>query len=167
MKDKLRTMTKRACYNSGKYGHYIANCPHEHRDTEDDRKKKKEKTYKKDKHYKNKTYGEAHIGEELDSNDESSNSDSDGVPTMAIKGSSSSSRKSLFPNLNNGKHTCFMAKKSKRKVKPKTSPPNYVSSNDELDSCNEEDEDEEALLNDMSKKSLSKNQGTVESRWAL
>jgi hypothetical protein len=42
-----------------------------------------------------------------------------------------------------------MAKESRRKVKPKTSPPKYASSDDELDSS--EDEDEEALLNDMSK----------------
>jgi hypothetical protein len=28
-KDKFRSKTKRACYNCGKYGHYIANCPHE------------------------------------------------------------------------------------------------------------------------------------------
>jgi hypothetical protein len=73
------------------------------------------------------------------------------VATVAIKGSSSSSSKSLFPNLNKGKHTCLMTKDSKRKVKPKTSPPKYVSSDDELDSSDEEDEDEEALLNVMSK----------------
>jgi hypothetical protein len=41
-----------------------------------------------------------------------------------------------------------MAKESKRKVKPKTSSPKYVSSDGEL---NSNDEDEEALLNDMSK----------------
>jgi hypothetical protein len=56
-------------------------------------------------HYKKKSYGEAHIGKEQDSDDESSDSDSDGVVTMAIKGSYSSSSKFLFPNLNNGKHT--------------------------------------------------------------
>jgi hypothetical protein len=28
-KDKLKPMTKKACYNCGKYDHYIANCPHE------------------------------------------------------------------------------------------------------------------------------------------
>jgi hypothetical protein len=55
------------------------------------------------------------------------------VDTVAIKGSSSSSNKSLFPNLNKEKHTCLMAKESKRKVKSKLSPPKYVSSNDELD----------------------------------
>jgi hypothetical protein len=52
-KDKLKTRTNRVCYNYGKYGHYIANCPHERRDEEDDKKKKEEENrYKKDKHYK-------------------------------------------------------------------------------------------------------------------
>jgi hypothetical protein len=30
-KDKFRTKNKRICYNYGKYGHYNANYPHEHR----------------------------------------------------------------------------------------------------------------------------------------
>jgi hypothetical protein len=150
-KDKFRLKTKRACYNCDKYGHYIANCPHERREEEDDKKKKKEeRSYKKEKYYKNKTYGEAHIGKEWDSDDESSDSDS-GVVTIAINGSSSSSSKSLFPNLNKEKHTCLMAKESKRKVKSKSSPPKYVSSDDEQDSSDGEDEDEEVLLNAMSK----------------
>jgi hypothetical protein len=75
----------------------------------------KDKSYKKgDKHYK-KSYDKAHIGQEWDSNDESSNSDSDGVATVAIKRTTSSS-KSLFPKLNQGKHTYLMAKESKRKT---------------------------------------------------
>jgi hypothetical protein len=46
-----------------------------------------------------------------------------------------------------------MAKESRRKVKPKTSPPKYVSSDDEIHSSDEEDEDEdeEALLDIMRK----------------
>jgi hypothetical protein len=112
---------------------------------------KKKKSYKKDKHCKKKIYGEAYIGKEWDSDDESSNSDSDGVATVVIKGSTSTSSKSLFPNLNNGKHTCLMAKESRRKVNPKTSPPKYVSSDDELDSSDDKDEEEEVVLNDMSK----------------
>jgi hypothetical protein len=151
-KDKFRSKTKRACYNCGKYGHYIANCPYERREEEDDKKKKKKKkrSYKNDKHYKKKTYGETHIDKEWDSDDESSDSDSDGVTTVAIKGSSSS-RKSLFPNLNKGKHTCLMVKESKRKVKSKFTPPKYVSSDDEVDSSDEEEDDEDALLNVMCK----------------
>jgi hypothetical protein len=156
-KDKLRTRTKRACYNCGKYGHFIANCPYERRDDEDDKKKKKkEKSYKKDKSYKNKPYGEAYIDKVWDSDDESSDSDSDGVATVAIKGSSSSSSKSLFLNLNNEKHTFLMTKESRRKVKPKTTPTKYVSSDDKIDSS---DDDEESLLSDMRKKSKSKDQG--------
>ncbi|WP_428028736.1 hypothetical protein [Arcobacter sp.] len=44
-----------------------------------------------------------------------------------------------------------MTNESRRKVKSKTSPPTYVFSDDELDSSDEEDEDEEALLEAMSK----------------
>jgi hypothetical protein len=54
------------------------------------------------------------------------------LTTIAIKGSSSSS-KSLFPNLS--KHTCLMAKEIKKKVKVKgDSSPKYVSSDDDLSS---------------------------------
>jgi hypothetical protein len=147
-KDKLKSKTKSTCYNYGKYDHYIANCPYEHRKEDDDKKKKKEKSYKKDKHYKKKAYDEAHNGKEWDSDDESSNSDSDDVATVRIKGSSYSS-KSLFSNLNEGKHTCLMANESKKKVKSNSAPPKYVSSDDEIDLSDEEDE--ETLLNDMCK----------------
>jgi chromosome segregation ATPase len=80
---------------------------------------------------------------------------------MAIKGSSSSSSKSLFLNLNKGKHTCLMAKESRRKVKPKASPPKYISSDDEINSSDKEDEDEEALVNDMSKNPKAKIKGLL------
>jgi hypothetical protein len=90
---KLKTTTKRTCYKCGKHDHFIANCPFEHRD--DDDEKKKCKPYKKDKRYKRsdkpykKSYGEAHIGQECESNDESSNS---------------SSSKSLFSKLSQVKY---------------------------------------------------------------
>jgi hypothetical protein len=101
---KLKTTTKRTCYNCVKYGHFIANYPFERRDDGDDMKKhkpyKKDKGYKRsDKSYKKKSYGEAHIGQEWESEDESSNSDGDGVATVAIKGKSYSS-KSPIPKLN-------------------------------------------------------------------
>jgi uncharacterized protein YacL (UPF0231 family) len=44
---KLKTTTKRTCYNCGKHDHFIANCPFECSDD-----KKKYKAYKKDKDYK-------------------------------------------------------------------------------------------------------------------
>jgi hypothetical protein len=147
-KDKFRTKTKRACYNCGKYSHYIANYPHKHREEDDDKKKK---SYKKDKPYKKKSYGEAHIGKEWNSDDESSDFGSDGVATVAIKDFSSFSSKSLFPKLNKGKHTCRVTKESRRNVKPKTSPSKYISSDDEVDSSDEEVEDEETLLEVMGK----------------
>jgi hypothetical protein len=131
---KFKSTVKRTCYNCDKHGHFIANCPFERRN--DDDGKKKSKPYKKDKDYKRsdkpykKSYGESHIGQEWESNDESSNSDSDGVATVDIKGTSSSS-KSLFLMLNKGKNTCLIAKKSKCKVKTKgLSTPKYVSSDD-------------------------------------
>jgi hypothetical protein len=103
---------------------------------DDDKKKsklyKKDKGYKRsDKPYKKKSYGEAHIGQEWESNNESSNPDSDGVATVAVKGTSSSS-KSLFPKLNKVKNTCLMVKESKHKVKTKVLSSNkYVSSDDD------------------------------------
>jgi hypothetical protein len=69
------------------------------------------------------------------------------MATVAIKGSSSN--KSLFPNINKGKYTCLMAKENKKNVKSKSSPPKYISSDDELDSSDEEDE--ETLLTNMCK----------------
>jgi hypothetical protein len=112
---KFKSTTKRTCYNCGKYGHFITNCPFEHRDDNDE--KKKYKPYKKDKGYKRsdkpykKSCHEGHIGQEWESDDESSNSESDGVATVAIKGKSSSN-KSLFPKLNQWKHTYLMERKT-------------------------------------------------------
>jgi hypothetical protein len=133
---KFKSTTKITCYNCGKHGHFIVNCPFECRDDDDDKKKnkpyKKNKGYKRtSKPYKKKFCGEAYIGQEWESNDESSNSDSDGVATVAIKGTSSSS-KSLSPKLSQGKHTCLMAKERKWKVKTKgLSSPKYFSSDDD------------------------------------
>jgi hypothetical protein len=98
-----KSTTKRICYNCDKHGYFIANYPFGRRDDDDKKKKskfyKKDKCYKKgDKPYKKKSYGEAHIGQEWDSNDESSNSDNDDVAIVAIKGITSSS-KSLFSKL--------------------------------------------------------------------
>jgi hypothetical protein len=64
---QYKLTTKRICYNCGKHGNFIAKYSFEHRDDDDDKKKskfyKKDKNYKRsDKPYKEKTYGEAHIG---------------------------------------------------------------------------------------------------------
>jgi hypothetical protein len=103
--------------------------------------KKKEKNYKKDKKFFKKKYnGEAHIEQEWESSDESSESKSDELATIAIKVKSSLS-KSLLPNLS--KHTCLMAKESKKKVKSNaSSPPKYISSDEDTPS------DEDILSSD-------------------
>jgi hypothetical protein len=71
---------------------------------------------------------------------------------MAIKGTSSSS-KSLFPKLNQEKHTCLMAKESKHKIKTKgLSSPKYVSSDDDDD----DSDDDASFPNGINEKLLSK-----------
>jgi hypothetical protein len=58
-----------------------------------------DKGYKKDKKFtKKKPYEQSHIGQEWNSSDESSESESDDLATITIKGKASSS-KSLFLNL--------------------------------------------------------------------
>jgi hypothetical protein len=68
----------------------IDQCPYERREEDDNKKKNKDKSYKKEKKFfKKKTYGEAHIGQEWDSDDDSSESESEDMATVAIKGKSS------------------------------------------------------------------------------
>jgi hypothetical protein len=133
------------CYNCGKIVHFIAQCPYERKD-EDDDKKKKDMSYKKDKKFlKKKSYGQTHIGQEWNSSDESSKSKSDDLATIAIKGESSTS-KSLFTNLS--KHTCLMAKEDKKKVKTNaSSSPKYISSDKDTLSS----DDDEPLLSEFCK----------------
>jgi hypothetical protein len=124
-----KSRSKRVCYNCGKNRHFIAQCPYE-KEEDNEKKKKVDKGYKKDKKFtKKKPYSQAYIGQEWNSSDQSSESKSDNVATIAIKGKASSS-KSLFPNL--FKHTYLMAKKSKKEVKSKTSSsPKYVTSDED------------------------------------
>jgi hypothetical protein len=46
---KERPRSKRLCYNCGKNGHFIAQCPYEKQEEDNEKKKKLEKGYKKDK----------------------------------------------------------------------------------------------------------------------
>jgi hypothetical protein len=120
--------SKRVCHNYGKNEYFIAQCPYE-KEEDNEKKKKLDKEYKKDKKFTKKPYGQAHIGQEWNSSDESFESKSDDVATMAIKGKASSS-KSLFSN--HPKYTCLMAKESKKKVKSKAfSSPKYVTSDED------------------------------------
>ncbi len=47
-KNRFRIRTKRVYHNCGKYGHYIANCPYEHREEDDDiRRRRRRKATRK------------------------------------------------------------------------------------------------------------------------
>ena len=163
-RDMTRNRTKkRACYNCGEYGHFIAECPHEKKENKDSKKNKEKSQGKNKKMFKKRYSGQAHIGQEWDSNDESEDSDDEGAANIAIKNSSSSN--SLFPNIKKkgAHHTCLMAKESKRKVKSKSSPSSkYVDSDEEYASvCDTNDDekevsDDEAWLKGLSKKAMSK-----------
>jgi hypothetical protein len=132
---KFKSTGKRTCYNCGKHGHFIANCLFERRDDDDD--KKKSKPIRRTRATRGVTSPTRRrspmVKLTLVKNASPmmrSPTPSDGVATVAIKGTSSLS-KSLFPKLNKGKNTCLMVKGSKRKVKIKgLSSPKYVSSND-------------------------------------
>jgi hypothetical protein len=63
--ERSKRRIKRNCYNCGKSGHFIANCPYEKKeDKEEKRKDNKEKKYftKDKKFFKKKQSGEAHLG---------------------------------------------------------------------------------------------------------
>jgi hypothetical protein len=108
---KEKPGSKRVCYNYGKNVHFIAQCLYERK--EEDNDKRSDKGYKKDEKYtKKKPYGQAHVGQEWNSSDESSESESGEVATIAIKDKTSSS-KSLFSKLS--KHTCLMVKECRKR----------------------------------------------------
>jgi hypothetical protein len=138
--------SKRVCYICSKNGHFIAQCTYERKEEVNDKKKKFDKCYKKDKKYiKKKPYGQDHVGQEWNSSDESYESESVDLATIAIKGKALSS-KSLFPKIS--KHTCLMAKKGKKKIKFNASSPlKYVTSDeDTLSSDNYKSSDDNNTL---------------------
>jgi hypothetical protein len=113
---------KRSCFKCGKHGHFIANCPNNTNDQEQEKsgKREKKKAYKKAK-------GEAHLGKEWDSDCSSSDSDDEGLAASAFN------KSSLFPN---ERHTCLMAKEKKVNTRET---PKYSTSSDEDSSDDEID----------------------------
>jgi hypothetical protein len=120
--NKSKTKGKRSCFKCGKTGHFIANCPDNDSDQEQEKngKREKKKAYKKAK-------GEAHLGKEWDSDCSSSDSDDEGLAASAFN------KSSLFPNKC---HTCLMAKEKKVSVRET---PKYTTSSDEDSSDDEVD----------------------------
>jgi hypothetical protein len=86
-KDKIKTKrtSKRPCFGCDKEGHFIAECPNI--------KVRRRDTNKNDKN-KKKEVGEAHLGEEWDSNDDSFDSD-DEVGLLSLLENQSTSHHSL------------------------------------------------------------------------
>jgi hypothetical protein len=118
---KNKSMGKLSCFKCSKSSLFIAQCPDNENEREQDKKgKEKKKFYRK-------TKGEAHIGKEWDSDCSSSNSDNEGFAASAFD------KSSLFPNKH---HTCLMAKENKV---PTCDTPKYTSSSDE--ECDDDDVD--------------------------
>jgi hypothetical protein len=120
--NKSKAKGKRSYFKCGKTGHFIANCPNNANDQEQEKSGKREnkKAYKKAK-------GEAHLGKEWDSDCSSSDSDDEGLVASAFD------KSSLFPN---ERHTCLMAKEKKLSARdtPKyTTSSDHDSSDDEVD----------------------------------
>jgi hypothetical protein len=120
--NKNKARGKRSCFKCGKTGHFIAQCPDNDNDQEQEKhgKREKKKVYKK-------TKGEAHLGKEWDSGCSSSDSDDEGLAASAFN------KSSLFPN---ERHTCLMAKEKKVSVRDS---PKYTSSSDDDSSDDEVD----------------------------
>jgi hypothetical protein len=119
---KNKTRGKRSCFKCGKTGHFIAQCPDNDNDQEQEKygKREKKKVYKKAK-------GEAHLGKEWDLDCSSFDSDDEGLAATAFN------KSLLFPN---ERHTCLMAKEKKVHIQDY---PKYSSSSDEESSDDEVD----------------------------
>jgi hypothetical protein len=140
-KDKIKTKrtSNRPCFECGKEGHFIAKCQNI--------KVRRRDTNKNDKN-KKKEVGEAHLGEEWDSNDDSSDTDDEvGLATISI--GEPINKSSLFKDLTDDEddftHTCLMARGSK--VDTPTPP---------LDDDSENDLDFENIFNSFGKKETKK-----------
>jgi hypothetical protein len=120
--NKNKERGKRSCFKCGKTGHFIAQCP----DNDDDQEQEKHGKREKKKVYK-KAKGEAHLGKEWDSDCSSSDSDDEGLTASAFN------KSSLFLN---ERHTCLMAKEKKVSVRDN---PKYTTSSDDDSSDDEVD----------------------------
>jgi hypothetical protein len=120
--NKNKARGKRSCFKCGKTGHFIAQCP----DNDDDQEQEKHGKREKKKVYK-KAKGEAHLGKEWDSDRSSSDSDDEGLAASAFN------KSSLFPN---ERHTCLMAKEKKVSVRDTSK---YTTSSDDDSSDDEVD----------------------------
>jgi hypothetical protein len=119
--------SKKVCYKCRKPGNFVAKCPlSSDSDRGDDKKgKRREK-----KRYLKKKGGDAHICQEWDSDESSTDSSSDEDDTnIAV------TKDLLFPNVG---HKCLMAKDGKKKKVKSRSSTKYATSSDEANSSDDE-----------------------------
>jgi hypothetical protein len=122
--------SKRVCYRCGKSDHFIVKCPYTSDSDRDDNKKGKKKMEKK-RYYKKKG-GEAHVGQEWDSDESSTDSSSDeDAANIAIN------KGLLFHNVG---HKSLMAKDDKNKKVLSRDTPKYTTSDDEGSSSDDNDD---------------------------
>jgi hypothetical protein len=121
---EYKSCSKKVCYRCGKSGHFIAKCPISSESVRDKGKKGKKKRYYK-------KGGDAHICQEWNSDESStdSSSDEDAANIAVNKGL-------LFPNVG---HKCLMAKDGKKKKVHSRATPKYTTSSDKGSSNNDED----------------------------
>jgi hypothetical protein len=120
--------SKKVCYKCGKPGHFIAKCPLSSDSDRGDDKKGRRK--EKKKYYKKKG-NDAHVCQEWDSDESStdSSSDKDAANIVVTKGL-------LFPNVG---HKCLMAKDVKKKKVKSRASTKYARSSNEDSSSDDED----------------------------
>jgi hypothetical protein len=121
--------SKRVCYKCGKPGHFIAKCP---MSSDSDRGADKKGKRKEKKKYYKKKGGDAHVCQEWDSEESSTDSSSDeDVANITVN------KGLLFPNIG---HKCFMAKDGKKKKLKSRATTKYITSSDEGSSSDDEDD---------------------------
>jgi hypothetical protein len=121
--------SKRVCYKYGKSDHFIAKCPlSSDSDRGDDKKRKR----KEKKRYYKKKGDDAHVCQEWDSDESSTDSSSvENAANIAVN------KGLLFPNVG---HKFFMAKDDKKKKVKSRASTKYTTSSDAASSSDDEDD---------------------------
>jgi hypothetical protein len=126
---KEKPRLKRVCYNCSKNGRFMPNTHMRRKKTTIRKRILTMATRKTRNSQRIILMDKLMLVKKWNLSDESSESESDDLAMITIKGKASSS-KSLFSNL--PKHTCLMAKENKKKVKSNSSSsPKYVTSNED------------------------------------
>ncbi|KAG2658911.1 hypothetical protein PVAP13_1KG354105 [Panicum virgatum] len=162
--------TQRRCNKCGEKDHFIADCPQNKNNKDEDKKYKdkgKDKSYDKEKRYKEKSKeykkknGKAHVGEGWESSDAS---DNEGTTSLALFTASSTPR--LFNNLSDDEDDhlmCLMAKGNKvsNYLNPPSSPTS-TSSEVEDDLDKEEAQHKENMIKNFGKENYKQIKKLVE-----